>query len=105
MIGKWPLVTILIAIGVAGLCGIGMLKFVQENRGEKLWNPQDSEALAHKAVVENRYPVASRMNVALFEGGNVLESQFIKAVSWLVCVLLRCVRPVLCKVFQIMAHL
>jgi len=79
-IGKWPLVTILIAVGVAGLCGIGMLKFVQENRGEKLWNPQDSEALAHKAIVENRYPVASRLNVALFEGGNVLESQFIKAI-------------------------
>ena len=66
---------------VAGLCAIGMVKFVQENRGEKLWNPQDSEALAHKAIVESRYPVASRLNTALFEGGNVLTNQAIKAVS------------------------
>ena len=80
-IGKWPLVTILIGLVVAGLCGIGMLKFVQENRGEKLWNPQDSEALAHKATVESRYPVASRLNVALLESNNVLTSQLIKAVS------------------------
>ena len=66
---------------VAGLFGIGMLEFVQENRGEKLWNPQDSEALRHKAIVEQRYPVASRLNIALFESSNVLTSQALKAVS------------------------
>ena len=59
-----------------------MLNFVQENRGEKLWNPQDSEALRHKSVVEARYPVASRLNAVLFESSsNVLTSRLIKAVS------------------------
>lgn len=81
LIGKSPVLTILIAVLVAALCGIGMLKFVQENRSDKLWNPQDSKALAHKKIVETRYPVASRLNVALFESTNVLSSQLVKAVS------------------------
>eukprot|EP00794_Sanderia_malayensis_P008208 gene8208-9088_t len=78
-IGRSPYITILIAIVVAALCGIGMLRFTQENRGEKLWSPQDSEALANKAVTGQRFPVASRINVVIFESSNVLTSQVLKA--------------------------
>ena len=81
LVGGWPFVTILIAILVAALCGVGMIKFIQESRGEKLWNPQDSEALAHKDIVAQRYPVASRLTAALFESSNVLQSQVVRAVS------------------------
>ena len=80
IIGNSPWITILISVIIAGLCGIGMSKFTQENRGEKLWNPQDSIALANKVIVDKRYPVASRVNVALFESGNVLTSAAIQSV-------------------------
>ncbi len=81
MIGKYPTVAILLSLLFAALCGIGMLEFTQENRGEKLWNPQDSQALANKAVNDARYPVAQRLNVILIESSNVLTVPVLKAVS------------------------
>ncbi|XP_065069855.1 patched domain-containing protein 3-like isoform X2 [Rhopilema esculentum] len=77
-VGNSPILTIFVGLIVCGLCGIGMIKFTQENRSEKLWNPQDSEALRHQKLTGERYPVRSRLNIGMFESDNVLTSKMIK---------------------------
>ena len=80
-IGKHPWITIALALLFAGLCGIGMIKFTQENRGEKLWNPQDSVAQKNKKWVEDRYPPTSHVSNVLYEDSDVLTPEVIVAVS------------------------
>ena len=61
----------------------GMLEYAVENRGEKLWVDQSSEAIKHKDWVDENFGVKFRASHIMYEDatGNVLTSKGLLAVS------------------------
>ncbi|CAN8075691.1 unnamed protein product [Agarophyton chilense] len=55
LVAARPLWTILLSIALLLVSLIGMLRFTTESRGDKLWVPQGTVALANQQYVESRY--------------------------------------------------
>ena len=68
---------------------IGLVRFTQESRGEKLWTPGDSQAQKHKEWVDENFPTDRRVSRFLLVAGDVLTPAILKEVS-------RCVKKVVC---------
>ena len=84
-VGKRPRQTILYAIILTVICGAGFMRWETENRGEKLWVPQDTTAEAEAAQYETLFPRTSRFNTMILQtsppGGNVLTKEILLDVA------------------------
>ena len=80
-VGGSPWITILISLLVVGACLIGLVRFTQESRGEKLWTPGDSQAQKHKEWVDDNFPTDRRVTRFLLVAGDVLTPAILKEVS------------------------
>jgi len=77
-VGGSPWITILISLIICGACLVGLLKFTQESRGDKLWTPSDSTAQKHKIWVDENFPTEVRVSVVLLVAGDVLTPTILK---------------------------
>lgn len=77
LVGKRPKQTIIGAIILTIICGAGFVRWETENRGEKLWVPQDTTAEKETDQFEALYPPSSRFNnIILSAGGkNILTKE------------------------------
>lgn len=80
-VGGSPWITILISLLVVGACLVGLVRFTQESRGEKLWTPGDSQAQKHKEWVDENFPTDRRVTRFLLVAGDVLTPAILKEVS------------------------
>ena len=80
-VGGSPWITILISLLVVGACLVGLVRFTQESRGEKLWTPGDSQAQKHKEWVDENFPTDRRVTRFLLVAGDVLTPDVLKEVS------------------------
>ena len=80
-VGGSPWITILISLLVVGACLVGLVRFTQESRGEKLWTPGDSQAQKHKEWVDDNFPTDRRVTRFLLVAGDVLTPAILKEVS------------------------
>ena len=80
-VGGSPWITILISLIICGACLVGLLKFTQESRGDKLWTPSDSTAQKHKIWVDENFPTEVRVSVVLLVAGDVLTPTILKEVG------------------------
>lgn len=81
-VGGSPWITIIISLAVCGGCLIGVFKFTQENRADKLWTPEDSIAQRHKEWVEKHFPAELRVSTVLLVAKNVLTPEVLQEVSY-----------------------
>ena len=63
-------------------CAAGLLNFTQENRGDKLWTPQDSVAQRQKEWVDKNFPAEVRISSVLLVGRDVLEPSSLREVIY-----------------------
>ena len=80
-VGGSPWITILISLLVVGACLVGLVRFTQESRGEKLWTPGDSQAQKHKEWVDENFPTDRRVTRFLLVAGDVLTPAILKEVG------------------------
>ena len=80
-VGGSPWITILISLLVVGACLVGLVRFTQESRGEKLWTPGDSQAQKHKEWVDDNFPTDRRVTRFFLFSGDVLTPAILKEVS------------------------
>ncbi|XP_067028540.1 patched domain-containing protein 3-like isoform X3 [Acropora muricata] len=78
LIGEYPRITIFISLILSGSCLIGLMGFTQENRGDKLWTPENSLALKHKSWVDRNFPTEMRASIVLLVTGDVLTPAILK---------------------------
>lgn len=71
-VGRHPWKTILIAVILSGACCAGMLKFEEENRGDRLWVPQDSLAKKHQNWVNEKFPSKALFSTVMLVATDVL---------------------------------
>ena len=71
----------MISLIVCGGCLVGLLRFTQESRGDKLWTPGDSAAQKHKVWVDENFPTEVRVSIALLVAGDVLTPEILGEVS------------------------
>lgn len=77
-VGGSPWITIIISLAVCGGCLIGVFKFTQENRADKLWTPEDSIAQRHKEWVEKHFPAELRVSTVLLVAKDVLTPEVLQ---------------------------
>ena len=80
-VGGSPWITIIISLAICGGCLIGIFKFTQENRADKLWTPEDSIAQRHKEWVEKHFPAELRVSTVLLVAKDVLTPEVLREVS------------------------
>ncbi|XP_013382604.1 protein patched homolog 1 [Lingula anatina] len=78
-IGTYPWVTILISIVFVALCGIGFMKFYQEDAVENLWVPYGSPSVDHMDWVSKYYPSVTRFQSMMVVDDNVLTPKVLNA--------------------------
>lgn len=76
LVGARPRQTILAAFVLTVIMGVGFTSWETENRGEKLWVPQDTTAELETEMYDEHFPSSSRFNSiivqAATDGENVL---------------------------------
>jgi Niemann-Pick C1 protein len=81
--GHKPKKTIAFAIALTVVCGAGFARWETENRGEKLWVPQDTTAEQETIMYERYFESTSRFNSIIVQSSasdtNVLEKESLLA--------------------------
>ncbi|XP_045125930.1 protein patched homolog 3-like [Portunus trituberculatus] len=73
LIATSPIVVIVVCLVMAAGCGVGLLKFEQEDRPTKLWTPEGSESVRVEEWMEENFVSDTRLNMAIYVADNVLE--------------------------------
>ena len=71
-VGKYPWHTILLSLILGAVCLAGLANFQKEGRVEKMWVPEESQALKDKVWIEARFPEKFHSSVFIFQHSNVL---------------------------------
>ncbi|XP_032233119.2 patched domain-containing protein 3 isoform X2 [Nematostella vectensis] len=83
-VATYPWITICICLTVVGGLACGFIRFKVENRTEKLYIPQDSQAIKDLEKARKYFPaIKSRELILVFEpkdGGNILTEQCLRDV-------------------------
>mmetsp|Transcript_23026 Transcript_23026/g.28229 ORF Transcript_23026/g.28229 Transcript_23026/m.28229 type:complete len:930 (+) Transcript_23026:82-2871(+) len=75
-VGTNPKKTILFSIILTMICAAGFARFETENRPEKLWVPQNTQAEKETGMYQEIFPRTARFNTLILsakDGGNVLS--------------------------------
>jgi len=75
-VGTNPKKTILFSIILTMICAAGFARFETENRAEKLWVPQNTQAEKETGMYQEIFPRTARFNTLILsakDGGNVLS--------------------------------
>lgn len=79
-VGKRPRWTIVAALLLTVLCGVGFTTWETENREDKLWVPQDTRAEDETNAYESLFPPTSRFNnLILSNADNALTKEALTA--------------------------
>ena len=81
MIGENPYKVIGVALTLAFVCGIGMVRFNMDGSPETLWNPIGSDVEKNQNWVDERFPTGSRYASVIAEDENVLSPDSLIKVS------------------------
>jgi len=75
VVTRRPIVVILTcAVGTA-LCAVGLLKFSEENRANRLWIPESSEFNRNQRWVDQNFKKNERDEIVIFKSENVLTPE------------------------------
>lgn len=78
IVGTNPKKTILFSFILTIICGAGFARFETENRPEKLWVPQNTEAEQEEKMYQDIFPRTARFNTMIVSAngkGNILEKE------------------------------
>ncbi|XP_072039271.1 uncharacterized protein [Amphiura filiformis] len=72
-IGRHPLLCILLSTLLVAGCGVGLIRFHQETRREKIWVPYGSQSVIDKIRKDKSFPSNQRIQRLLVEADNILD--------------------------------
>ena len=75
IVGSNPLKTIIISLVFALLCLIGLLRFKQESRAEKLWVEQESQYIKDQEWVRSKFPIRVRVINVILKKNDILTME------------------------------
>ncbi|XP_066275211.1 patched domain-containing protein 3-like [Branchiostoma lanceolatum] len=79
LVSEHPWLTILLTLLFSGYLSVGMVKFQEERRDEKLWVPYGSQVIVHRNWINEKFPAKFRFQFLLIEADNVLEPSVLQA--------------------------
>ena len=85
-VGAKPWLTIILSLILSAVCLLGLLNFQKEGRIEKMWVPEESQALKDKVWVEARFPEKFHSSVFILQHDNVLTVEILQKVKHFVLI-------------------